>query len=295
MRNAGRRGSRGTKLGTRQWGAAVARLGLCVDFKEILHEVNNGVAWVTLNKPDKLNALSWSTWAELEHAITLANQDDDTRVLVVTGAGRGFCSGTDLTDGLSEEDWQPRPFPGRAGKMRSRHLGAAYLYRCTKPTIAAVNGVAVGAGLSVALACDIRIAAESARFSSIFVKRALVPDMGATWLLPRLIGSAQALQMMWTGRMVSADEALAMGLVNEVVANEALRDRVSELATEIAGGPSVAIELTKRLVRDGAHEPSIETQALLEERLQAICRDTEDAVEGALAFAEKREPVFKGR
>jgi 2-(1,2-epoxy-1,2-dihydrophenyl)acetyl-CoA isomerase len=265
-----------------------------VNGTDIKYEITDNVALLTLNKPDRLNALSWSTWAEIESAIEAANRDDGVKAVVITGEGRGFSAGTDLTEQRSEADWHPRPFPGREARYRSRYLGTATVYNCTKPTIAAVNGVAVGAGFSLAMACDIRIASEAARFSAIFVKRAIVADTGCTWFLPRLVGMERALEMMYTGRMVGAEEALRIGLVSEVVAADQLMDRVSALAREIARGPSLAVELNKRLAHEGLSR-SLEDQIELEEYLQAVTRDSEDAQEGRASFLEKREPVFKGR
>jgi 2-(1,2-epoxy-1,2-dihydrophenyl)acetyl-CoA isomerase len=178
------------------------------------------------------------------------------------------------------------------GQYRSRYLATATVYNCTKPTIAAVNGVAVGAGFSLAMACDIRIASEAARFSAIFVKRAIVADTGCTWFLPRLIGQERALEMMYTGRMVGADEALRIGLVSEVVPAEQLAERATALAIEIARGPSLAVELNKRLTRE-AWRRTLEEQIELEEYLQAITHKSEDAQEGRASFVEGVSPSSK--
>ncbi|MBI2767406.1 MAG: enoyl-CoA hydratase/isomerase family protein [Chloroflexi bacterium] len=263
-------------------------------FQDIRYETAGGIARLTLNKPDRLNALSWGTWAEIESAIAHADDDDEVKVVVITGEGRGFSAGTDLTNQGSEDQWPERPYAGRELKYRSRYLGTANVYRCRKPTIAAVNGVAVGAGFSLALACDIRIASEAARFSAIFVKRAIVADTGCTWFLPRIVGMERALEMMYTGRMVAAPEALRIGLVSEVVPAEQLAARVTALATEIARGPSLAIELDKRLAYEGMTR-TLEEQIQLEQYLQGITNTSADAVEGRQSFLEKREPVFKGR
>jgi 2-(1,2-epoxy-1,2-dihydrophenyl)acetyl-CoA isomerase len=263
-----------------------------VDFTDIRYELVDNVARITLNKPDKLNALSWGTWAEIEQAIAAANSDDDVRCVLITGEGRGFSAGTDLT--VQGDNWPARPYPGRAGKVRSRYLGTTDVYECSKPTIAAVNGVAVGAGFSLSLACDIRIASEAARFSAIFVKRAIVADTGSTWFLPRIVGPARALELLYTGRMVGAQEALTMGLVNEVVPADELMPRALALASQIAHGPSVAVELDKRLVRE-AFDRDLASHTELEQFLQGYTHDTEDAREGRQSFLEKREPVFKGR
>ena len=264
-----------------------------MEFRDILWEIDgDGVARLTLNKPEKLNAISLDTVAEIEQAIAIANGDDDVRVVLITGAGRGFSSGTDLTArGVERVE---RPFPGRAGRTRSHMMAPAFVHACPKPVIAAVNGVCVGAGFSLALACDIRIASADARFSSIFVKRAIVPDNGATWFLPRLVGMEHALRMMYTGRMVGAAEAREIGLVSEVVAPDELAERSGELAREIARGPSVAVELTKRLAHDGLRR-SLEESVEMEHHYQSHVRDTEDAAEGRRSFLEKREPVFRGR
>lgn len=264
-----------------------------MSYADITYAVEDGVGTLTLNKPDKLNALSWNTWAELESVWAEAQIDDATKVVVITGAGRGFSAGTDLT-ATPDAELHPRPHPGRMGRLRTRHLGTEQLYNLQKPTIAAVNGVCVGAGLSLALACDIRIAAEAARFSAIFVKRAINADTGSSWFLPRVVGSEQALRMLFTGEMVPAEKALSMGLVSEVVPTEEVLERAQELAGEIARGPSVAIEIMKRMVRESGTN-SLGQHIELEEYLQGITRETEDVAEGRRSFLEKREPVFRGR
>lgn len=265
-----------------------------MDFRDILYSVDDGIARLTLNRPEKLNALTWGTWAEIETAMAMANDDDETRCVLITGAGRGFSAGSDLTAQGGEESWHPRPHTGRAGQMRTRYRGTSDVYHCRKPTIAAVNGVCVGAGFSLALACDIRIASEAARFSAIFVKRAIVADTGMTWFLPRAVGMERALEMMFTGRMVGAEEALRIGLVSEAVGADALEARATALATEIARGPSVAIELIKRVTKE-TFSRDLDTQIEQEQFLQGVTRETEDVKEGRLSFIEKREPVFKGR
>ena len=272
-----------------------------MSYADITYAVQDGVGLLTLNKPEKLNAMSWNTWAEMETVWAEAQTDDATKVVVITGAGRGFSAGTDLTDtsgagggAQGGEAMHARPYAGRNHLLRSRHRGTEQLYNLQKPTIAAVNGACVGAGLSLALACDIRIAAEAARFSAIFVKRAINADTGSSWFLPRLVGAEQAMRMLFTGEMVPAEKALAMGLVSEVVPTEAVVERALELGGEIARGPSVAIEIMKRLVRESG-EGSLGRHAELEEYLQRIAQGTEDVVEGRESFLEKRDPVFRGR
>ena len=263
-----------------------------MNLRDILYEVEDGVARITLNKPDKLNALSWGSWADIETAIEAVNGDDAVRCVLITGAGRGFSAGTDLTGGGSDE--RPRPYKGRTGTLRTPHLCTATVYDCRKPTIAAVNGVSVGAGFSLALACDIRIASETARFSAIFTKRGLSADTGATWFLPRMIGMERALEMLYTGRLVDAVEAEKIGIVSEVVAPDKLMERANALAREIAHGPTLAIEINKRLAREGM-ERNLTEHIEAEQFHQVITHQSEDAKEGSLSFLEKREPVFKGR
>ena len=265
-----------------------------MEFQDIRYDVRDGIARLTLNKPEKLNALSWGSWAELETAVRAADSDDAARVIVITGEGRGFSAGTDLTVQTSESEWPARPYTGRAAQERTRYLGTADVFRCRKPTIAAVNGVAVGAGFSLALACDMRIAAESARFGAVFVKRGIVADTGCTWFLPRLVGMEQALRLMFTGRIIGAREALDLGIVGEVVPDSEFQQRVSAFATEIANGPTLAIELMKRLAYEGQTR-GLDEQIEMEQFLQQITHGTEDAAEGRRSFLEKREPVFKGR
>ena len=186
-------------------------------YTDIRVEKKDSIALLTLNRPDKLNALTWYSWWEIGQAVRQLGEDDEVRVLVVTGSGRGFCSGTDLAAVVAGEG-EPPPAASRKERLRSRYLGAAAVLACPKPSIAAVNGVAAGAGLSICLACDIRIASQEARFSAIWSRRALVPDMGCSYLLPRIVGISRALELMYTGRMMEAQEALAIGLVSQVVA-----------------------------------------------------------------------------
>ena len=263
-----------------------------MELHDIIYEVDGGVARLTLNKPDKLNAVSWGSWAEIETAIAAANEDDAVRCVLITGAGRGFSAGTDLT--ATEGEDRPRPHTGRAAAVRTRHLATADVYDCRKPTIAAVNGPSVRAGCILALACDIRIASDTARFSAIFVKRGISADTGATWFLPRLIGMERALEMLYTGRLVEADEAERIGLVSEVVPHDRLLARAGALASEIARGPTLAIEINKRLAREGL-ERGLTEHIEAEQFLQASTHSSEDAREGRLSFLEKREPVFRGK
>lgn len=261
--------------------------------RDIDYGVEDGVAWITLRRPEKLNALTWSSVGELETAFDIAETDDEVKVIVVAAEGRAFCSGLDLGSTAPTAADHPRPGSTRQLVMRSRHLYVSKVYNCIKPVIAAVNGVAAGTGMSLALACDVRIVSADASFSPVFVKRAAVADTGSTWLLPRLIGEERALRALWSGRTIPAAEAVEIGLASEIVEPSQLRARVEAVALEIARGPSLAIELDKKLVRHG-HRRSFEDQVQMEEYYLQTTRASQDAAEGLASFREKRDPIFKG-
>ena len=266
-------------------------------YDNILLEVDKGVATLTLNRPAKLNALDAELLQEAAPVIRELNHDDDVKVLIITGAGRAFCSGADLTTPVSGTDLS-QPGIGRRARLEP-FASFGWLIRqiaeFAKPTIAAVNGVAAGAGVALAVACDIRIAAENARFSCLFVHRGLVADCGTTYYLPRLVGLDKALELMWTGDMVDAREAERIGLVSRVVAADDLMKVTKEFALRLARGPSVSIELTKRLTYESLKTNSLPSQIAHEDFAQYVCRQTEDAKEGTLSFLEKREPRFQGK
>ncbi|MFQ5826704.1 MAG: enoyl-CoA hydratase/isomerase family protein [Dehalococcoidia bacterium] len=263
-------------------------------FQEIIFEREGGVATLTLNRPDKLNSITPLTSQEIVTALEEVEADDELKVLILTGAGRAFCSGADLTTVSTE---------AAAQKSRTLYLnpfdwlGQVFLRfrELSKPTIAAINGIVTGSGFSISLGCDLRIASEAATLSLIFVKRGLMAGCGATYHLPRLIGTAKALELMWTGDVIDAREAERIGLVNRVVPAEELMKQARELAEGIANGPSVAIELTKRAVYRGLEANNFIAHMGYEAWAQTTCLGTEDFEEGRRAFLEKRTPVFKGR
>ncbi len=266
-------------------------------YKEVVLSQDGGVAILKLNRPSRLNALSAGLLDEIGDAIDVVLKDEAVHCVVITGEGRGFCAGADLAGGgpagTAPVPELPRstrlePF-ARFGRM------VMQLRNTTKPTIAAVNGLAVGAGLSLSLLCDIRIAAADARFSAIFVKRGLVADTGCTYLLPRTVGVAKALEMMYTGDMVGAEEALRVGLVSQVVPPDKLLPTALELARRIASGPSVSIELMKRMVYQGLEADNFVASFAFEGFAQNVAHTTEDAKEGVKSFLEKREANFKGK
>ena len=263
-------------------------------YESIILEKENRVATITFNRPDKLNALNPQLVSDILNALDAVASDEDIRVLIVTGNGRGFCSGADLSGGSDfstatlERRLRPQPFPWWGWLTLAFH-------NFQKPSIAAVNGLAVGGGLGIALVCDIRIAAESARFSSIFIQRALVPDSGATFYLPRVVGTSRAFEMMYTGDMVDAREAERIGLVSRVVPDEELLKTARELAARIAKMAPLTLELTKRAVVKGIEGHDFEAQLVYESLAQNAASNSEDYREAVQAFLEKREPQFEGR
>jgi len=259
-------------------------------YEDAIIEKVDGVVVFTLNRPDKLNALSPGLREGLKRILEDVNDDDDAKVLVITGAGRGFCAGADMI-GKSHSDAPP---PGRQDIEESRFGWIGRFRTMRKPVIGAINGVAAGGGFSLALACDIRIASDQARFVSAFIRRAILPDQASTWLLPHLVGTSRALLMHWLSDEVKAEEALRIGLADKIVLHEELMANTMEIANRLARGPSITIELTKQAVYH-AMGVSLETQADYEENLLNKIHKTEDVQEGRLAFREKRQPIFKGR
>lgn len=256
-------------------------------YDTILVEVAGGVATITLNRPESLNALNGAMRRELLAAIKAAGLDDAIRAVVLTGAGRGFCSGADLRGGAQERAFR------RVLTDEYNPLIAA-TRELPKPVIAAVNGVAAGAGVSLALACDLVYASEGARFIQAFVRIGLVPDSGSTRTLVRALGRHRAAALIFSGEPLGAAEALAGGLVNEVVPADQLATTVQAAATTLAAGPTRAIGLAKRAINHAEDALLAESMAM-EASLQELAGRTEDHAEGSAAFGEKREPRFVGR
>ena len=261
-------------------------------YKCLLYEVKDRIATLTLNRPERLNALGDTLREDFYDAITRSAADPDVGVLVVTGAGRGFCSGGDVKSMSEREGAAAPPASEKYAPIRDRAILA--MRDCPKPVIAAINGAAAGAGMNLALACDMRIASTAAKFSQAFVKRGIAPDWGGSWFLPRIVGTAKAFELVFTGDTIDAAEALKLGIVNAVVAPEALMAETYKLARKIADGPPIAIAISKRAI---LHNQDVDLRAGLEFETfaQNICRETEDSKEGVRAFLEKRAPVFRGR
>lgn len=262
-----------------------------MEYQNILWEQQGGVGIITLNRPAAMNALNRSHLLELNHAVQRAEFDPGVRSLVLTGAGRGFSAGADVKEWGSPGGADEEP---SAGWIDLAHTLIARIYRLPKPVVAAINGVAVGAGCDIVLAADLRIASTKARFGQAYVKLGYCPDAGGSFLLPRLIGEARAMELIYTGRIIDADEANRLGLLNALVEPEQLLPTALELAGRLAQGPTIAIGLAKQNIRQNA-TLTIEDALRSERRAGAICGRTEDAKEGLAATLERRVANFQGR
>jgi 2-(1,2-epoxy-1,2-dihydrophenyl)acetyl-CoA isomerase len=261
-------------------------------YQAILFDQHEHVAVLTLNRPERLNAISPDLRDEVHQAVEAAREDDDVRALIITGAGRGFCSGVDLTG--------VRP-PDPAGPQNDRldELGwvgrwAKRFFYFDKPLIAAVNGVAAGAGMSMALAADLRVGSANTRFKAAFVERSLSPDSGLSYFLPRVVGYARAADLIFTSRAVDADEAWRLGLIDRLVAPEALIEEAVKLAGEMTQWPPLALRASKRVLQHNV-QAEFETAIKYESvGLGYARRAPNDARESLLAFTEKRKPKYTG-
>jgi enoyl-CoA hydratase/carnithine racemase len=255
---------------------------------EILVERSNGLVTVTLNRPDRLNAITNEMWVELAQVFREVSHRKEDRALVITGAGAAFCSGADLGGGVGASD------KSALEHMRMIGEAAMALHRMPKPTVARVDGVAAGAGLNLALGCDLIVATDRSRFSEIFARRGLSVDFGGSWLLPRLIGLHRAKELVLLADVLSAPEAAAMGLVNRVVTPEQLDAAVTEWVDRLMAGPPIALSLSKMLLNK-SFESSMDQALEAEAQAQAVNSASADAREARAAFLEKREPRFEGR
>lgn len=254
----------------------------------LLRAAADGVLTLTLNRPDALNAFTVEMKEALLAALKDAARDKSLRVVVLTGAGRAFCAGQDL------KERQGRDVNDLGTELRTRYNPIiTAMRRLEKPIIGAINGVAAGAGVSVAMACDIVIASDKASFTEAFVRVGLVPDTGSSWFLPRLVGYQRAAQMMFTGDPVDAATAERIGLVNRIVAADALMDEANALAARLAQAAPIALALAKRAL-NRALNSGLEEALEFEAQLQSIAGRSADHKEGVAAFVEKRPPKFRG-
>ena len=261
-------------------------------FDNILLTKEDSSAWITLNRPEKLNALVGKMREEIFAALDEAGQDETVRAIVITGAGRGFCAGGDIE---FMADLQARKdIEGFRKLLESGRRIVSRIRSIEKPIVAMINGPAAGAGLNLALACDIRIASETAKFSQAFTRIGLHPDWGGTFFLPRLVGTALACELIFTGDVITARDALRIGLVNQVVPAEDLHAVTREMVAKIVARPPRAISLAKRAIYQGV-EKDLNAMLDYEMEAQIECFGSEDAAEGIRAFLQRREPKFTGR
>jgi len=260
---------------------------------EIQVEKKDHVATLTLNRPERLNAITAQMLQLLSEALVECDRDPSVRVIVITGAGRGFCAGLDIQDQMSGQGLSVGS-GGSAQKFDLRDAPPTVLHSVDKPTICALNGGAAGYGMDLALGCDIRIASDQAKLSAAFTKRGVVPESGGTWLLPRIVGWSVAAEIMFTGRKLDAQQCLDYGIVNQVVPADALAATVQGLAEEIAANAPLAVQATKRMMRmaqDESFEANVHHVYL---QLLPLFR-SKDFKEGMQSFLEKRPPKFEGR
>lgn len=259
----------------------------------VLHTTDNGVSRITLNRPAAMNALTWDQRERIIELLAGASADPGVRAVVITATGKGFCAGADLRGAPSTGGERVAGDVARMLRQGAQRFIGAVL-DCEKPVIAAVNGTAAGIGAHLALACDLVLAGESARFIEVFVRRGLVPDGGGAYLLPRLIGPQRAKELMFFGDAVPAAEAERLGLVNRVVPDGELAKTAREWAERLAAGPTRALALTKQLVNASLDSDRAAVFAA-EATAQEINMTTADAQEGVASFVERRSPAYRGR
>jgi enoyl-CoA hydratase/carnithine racemase len=260
-----------------------------MESQEVLYDVSDRVATITLNAPERMNTISGPMLAALSERLIEADRDAEVRAIVITGAGRAFCAGLDIAAQSAGSGLQVG-----SSELDLRDAPPTVLHSLDTPTVCALNGGAAGYGMDLALGCDIRVAGESAKLAAAFTKRGVLPESGGTWLLPRLVGYARAAEIAFTGRTLTAKECLEVGLVNRVVSDAELPTAARELALEIAANAPLAVRATKRMMRMGETETFEQNVHHVFLQLLPLFR-TEDFREGMAAFLEKRRPDFKGR
>ncbi len=261
-------------------------------YETILTEKDRGITTITLNRPDKFNAQSPQLMKDIYSALMEAAEDETTKVIIITGAGRAFCAGGDVEldvshiPKLSAFEW--REYIAKFYRVPQK------IYHMEKPVIAAINGVAAGGGCDLAMACDIRIASEKAKFGMAYIGMGIISDLGGIYFLPRLVGMGKAKLLSFTGDIIDAKYAEQIGLVDQVVPENELKPVVDELARKLANGPSLAIGMYKHTMHKSANM-DLDTSLKFVNHLQYLLLNTEDFKEGFKAFLEKRKPVFKGK
>ncbi|CAE7903182.1 crt [Symbiodinium necroappetens] len=265
--------------------------------EELLVEQDGHIVTITLNRPERLNAISRAMLSELSAKMVEADKDPDVRCIILTGAGRGFCSGLDLIDTSDRMD-ESGSVGGGSNRARQlfdlRDAPINVMWHTDTPIICAINGAAAGYGMDMTLLCDMRIMSENAKLAAVTAKRNVVPESGGTWLLPRLVGWAKAAELYYRGRTIDAQESLEIGIVNAVVPNDKLMDTAREWAQDVADNAPVAVQTTKRMMRMGMEESYDTAVDHLMVHLSGLFQ-SEDFKEGLQAFMEKRKPNFTGR
>lgn len=261
---------------------------------EVLYQLDQHIATITLNAPERMNTISRAMLDQLTESLVRADEDPAVRCVILTGSGRAFCAGLDITARAEGRDTGVLSDGPVRPTLSLRNTPPTVLHAMDKPVICAVNGGAAGYGLDLALGCDVRIVAEGAKFAAAFCKRGVLPESGSTWLLPRMIGWAKASHLIFTGRTLSAAETVEWGLASEVVAGDALMARARALAAEIAANAPLAVQAAKRMMRMGWNETFPDHVHHVYLQLLPLAQ-SEDMKEGMRAFAERREPRFEGR
>ncbi|GIQ78804.1 enoyl-CoA hydratase-related protein [Bradyrhizobium sp. RD5-C2] len=268
-----------------------------MNYEQITCDIDGSLMIVTLNRPDKLNAYTGTMGAEIADAFQRADEDDSVRAIIVTGAGRGFCAGADVSGGANSFDTSGSHGAGvfaSAGQRSGRFVEA--IFNCRKPSIAAINGAAVGVGITMTLPMDIRIASRGAKIGFIFARRGLVPEAGSAWFLPKLVGLPQSLRWCLSGRTFDADEALTGGLVSEVVEPDALLERARQIAHEMTAETSaVSVALTRQMLWRFAGAPDPFELLAIDKPMSVERGGHADVREGVQSFIEKRKPAFSGK
>ncbi|MEX0786651.1 MAG: enoyl-CoA hydratase-related protein [Dehalococcoidia bacterium] len=263
-------------------------------YNDLLYDVSDSIATITLNRPDRLNAISGPMLASFSQAFRDADADRDVRVIILTGAGRGFCAGLDLKDLTAGQGIGSGNGAGLGARFDLANSPPMVLHTTDKPVICALNGPAAGYGMDIALGCDIRVSSTEGKLAAVFAKRGILPESGGTWLLPRLVGWAKAAEIAFRGQVLTAAESLELGLVNAVVEHDQLMDTTRAWAAEIAANAPLAVQSTKRMMRLGLEETFEANVHHVYLQLLPLFQ-TEDFREGVKAFVEKRPGQFKGR
>ncbi|MFX1344811.1 MAG: enoyl-CoA hydratase-related protein [Promethearchaeota archaeon] len=264
-----------------------------MDYEQIIFETSDKIATITLNRPERLNAWTWQMGQEVWDALNIVENDPNLRVTIMTGAGRGFCSGADLSGGAGTFDPSNRSQEEQQRRARQQGTTISRYFSLKKPVIVAINGPTVGVGVTFILPFDIRIASESARIGIVFNRRGVIPEIACPWLLPRIVGLSRAAELMYTGRILNAQESLEFGLVSRVVPDDKLMDTALEIADEILLSAPVSVALTKAMLYQFLTETDVDKAESINHRYFGWTGLQQDAREGVVSFLQKRRPEWK--